>query len=181
MALAVAVTEDNKTFLANSTLAFVLAAIVNTTLHELAHAVAGLTQGLVPTLAPFSVSYTPEGTPGQQIVTAAAGPTFSLVMGVLLMVLARRWGKGLVRLFFVWLAFMGVMNFVGYLIIAPIAQVGDTGQVLSLAGAPGLVYVAVLVVGVAGQFTLGYLFSWQIKRYAPAFRVNARWPISPGW
>ena len=43
---------------------------------------------------------------------------------------------------------MGVMNFVGYLFIAPFASVGDTGQILHLLGAPVLVYVGVALVGV---------------------------------
>ncbi|MET0692428.1 MAG: hypothetical protein ABWY56_00780 [Propionibacteriaceae bacterium] len=159
-------TTDRRALLANSTLAFVLAAMVNDTLHELAHAVAGLAQGLTPTVSPFSVSYLPEGTDSQQIVTAAAGPLFSLVLGLVLMVVARSWGRGLVRLFFLWLSFMGVMNFVGYCFIAPFARVGDTGQVLSLLGAPGWAYVLVALVGVAGQFWLAYRFAGQVKRYA---------------
>lgn len=158
-------TTDRRALLAGSTLAFVLAAMVNDTLHELAHAVAGLAVGLTPTLSPFSVEYEPQGTSSQQIITAAAGPLFSLVMGLVLMVLARHWGRGLVRLFFLWLPFMGVMNFAGYCFIAPFAQVGDTGQVLKLLGAPGWAYALVALVGVAGQFWLGYRFASQVKRY----------------
>ncbi len=157
---------DRRALLAGSTLAFVLAAMVNDTLHELAHAVAGLAVGLTPTLSPFSVEYAPEGTVSQQVITAAAGPLFSLLMGLALMVLARHWGRGLVRLFFLWLPFMGVMNFAGYCFIAPFAQVGDTGQVLKLLDAPGWTYALVAAVGVAGQFWLGYRFAGQVRRYA---------------
>lgn len=157
---------DRSALLAGSTLAFVLAAMVNDTLHELAHAVAGIAVGLTPTVSPFSVEYEPEGTAHQQIITAAAGPLFSLVMGLVLMAVARSWGRGLVRLFFLWLPFMGVMNFAGYCFIAPFAQVGDTGQVMKLLGAPGWSYAAVALVGVAGQFWLGYRFAGQVRRYA---------------
>jgi hypothetical protein len=157
---------DRRSLLANSTLAFVLAAMVNSLLHELAHAVAGRALGLTPVLSPFSVDYIPDGTSRQQIITAAAGPLFSLVLGLVLMVVARNWGRGLVRLFFLWLSFMAVMNFMGYCFIAPFAQVGDTGRVLSLLEAPGWSYALVAVVGVAGQFWLAYRFAGQIKRYA---------------
>lgn len=60
--------------------------MVNSLLHEAAHAVAGLVLGLTPTITPLSVSYEPEGTREQQIITAAAGPLFSLAMGLILMI-----------------------------------------------------------------------------------------------
>ena len=84
---------------ANATISFVLASMVNSLLHESAHAVAGLVQGLTPTISPFSVEFALEGTTSQQVVTAAAGPLFSLVMGLVLMAVARTWGRGTVRLF----------------------------------------------------------------------------------
>lgn len=146
-------------------LSFVLAAMVNSMLHEAAHAVAGLALGLTPTISPFSVSYEPEGTATQQIITAAAGPLFSLAMGLILLVAARQWGTGFVRLFFMWLPFMGVMNLVGYCFIAPFAHAGDTGQVLALLAAPSLVFVAVGLLGVVGQFLLAWRFAVEVKRY----------------
>lgn len=157
---------------AASATAFVLAAIVSSTLHELAHAAAGLVQGLTPTVSPFSVDYVPDGTAAQQVVTAAAGPLFSLVLGLVLLGVARHWGPGTVRLFWLWLTFVALMNFVGYLMIAPVAQVGDTGKVLELLDAPGWVYVLVLVLGVAGLFALAYGFATQIGRYAPDLAVE---------
>jgi hypothetical protein len=77
--------------LLNAAAAFVLATIVNVLLHELAHAVAGLAQGLTATLLPFSVNYAPTPSSGQEIVTALAGPVWSLVMGAVLLATARSW------------------------------------------------------------------------------------------
>ena len=77
---------------ANATISFVLASMVNSLLHESAHAVAGLALGLTPTISPYSVNFQPEGTPTQEVITAAAGPVFSLVLGLVLMALARSWG-----------------------------------------------------------------------------------------
>jgi hypothetical protein len=161
-----ATASPQRTLTLNATVAFVLAGLVNSLLHEGAHAVAGLAVGLVPTITSFAVSYDPEGTARQQTITAAAGPVFSLVMGLVLMVVARRWGRGFGRLVCMFLAFMGVMNFVGYCFIAPFARAGDTGKVLTLLGAPQWVFLAVGVVGVAGQFWLARRFAVEVKRYA---------------
>jgi hypothetical protein len=62
-----------------ASVAIVLTGMVNSLLHEAAHAVAGMAQGLTPTISPFSVSYEPEGTAQQQIIGAAAGPLFARV------------------------------------------------------------------------------------------------------
>jgi hypothetical protein len=151
--------------LLNAAAAFVLASIVNTLLHELAHAVAGLAQGLTATLVPFSVSYAPTPTSAQGIVTAVAGPVWSLGMGAALLAIAQSWGTGFLRLFWLWLGFMGVMNFVGYLMIAPFVSAGDTGRALTLLHAPGWVFILVALVGVMLLFGLTYLFARQVKRY----------------
>jgi hypothetical protein len=149
-----------------STLAFVLAAMVNDTLHELAHAVAGLVLGLTPTVMPFAVDFAPEGTSSQQVVTALAGPLFSLLLGLALIGLTRHRGAGVGRLFWTWLGGMAVMNFAGYLFIAPFAHVGDTGQALGLLGAPGWVFALVCVVGALVQLALARHFAREVQRYA---------------
>jgi len=149
-----------------STVAFLLAAMVNDTLHELAHAAAGLVLGLKPTVSPFSVQFAPEGTRDQEVLTALAGPVASLALGLVLMRLTRHRGRGVTRLFWTWLAGMGVMNFAGYLFIAPFAGVGDTGQALGLLGAPGWVFVLVCLVGAAVQLLLARHFAREVQRYA---------------
>ncbi|HEX8487655.1 MAG TPA: hypothetical protein VF642_03845 [Propionibacteriaceae bacterium] len=143
-----------------------LASMVNSLLHESAHAVAGLALGLTPTILPFAVDFAPGRTTSQQVFTAAAGPLFSLVMGLVLMSVARSWGRGIVRLFWMWLAFMGVMNFAGYCFIAPFARAGDTGRVLELLNAPLVVSILVGLIGAAGVIWLARRFAIEVKRYA---------------
>jgi hypothetical protein len=155
-----------RTLTANATLALVLASIVNSLLHEGAHAVATLAYGFAPTLSPFSVDVSEPTTTRQEIVIALAGPLFSLVLGLVMMGVARNWGRGIVRFFWMWLAALGVMNFVGYCFIAPIAKGGDTGQALALLGAPWWVFVVVCVAGIGGQFWLARRFAVELKRYA---------------
>lgn len=58
----------HRTILVNSATAFVLAALVAVTLHELAHTAAGLAFGLTPILSTTSVSYRSDGTPAQEVV-----------------------------------------------------------------------------------------------------------------
>lgn len=138
-----------------------------------------LALGHVPTVSPFSVTSQPEGSSSQQIVEAGTGPVFSLILGLVLMVVARRWGSGFVRLFWMWLAFMGVQNFVGYLVIAPVASGGDTGRVLALLDAPAWVYVVVGLAGVAGQFLLARRFAFEVKRYAADLDAERRIAFYP--
>jgi hypothetical protein len=60
---------------------------------------------------------------------------------------------------------MGVMNFAGYLLIAPIVPAGDTSRAMNLVEAPVWAFVLVAVLGAAMQFGLAYLFARQVKRY----------------
>jgi hypothetical protein len=164
---------------ANATITFVLASMVGSLLHESAHAAAGLALGLTPTIAPFAVDYAVPGTTTEKVITAAAGPVFSLVMGLVLMVVARSWGRGFVRLFWMWLAFMGVMNFAGYCFIAPFAHAGDTGQILALLDAPLVVSILVGAVGAAGVLWLSRRFAVEVKRYAPDLTTERQLAFHP--
>ena len=107
------------------------------TLHELAHAVAGLALGLVPTLHASFVTYDPEPTDADQVVTAAAGPLFSLVLGVVVHLATRSAGRGPGRLVWMWAGLLPLQNFAGYLVIAPFARRGRHGSGPRAAGRPG--------------------------------------------
>src|SRR5262245_24509949 len=66
------------------TLRFVAGYLISTSLHELAHALAALWLGLPSTLFHFYVNVDlNSATPYVQSVVRAAGPVFSLVLGVL--------------------------------------------------------------------------------------------------
>ena len=152
--------------LLNSTVALALAAMVDVFLHESAHAVAGLLLGVRPTIFHSSVSFSPDPDTAGQIVTAAAGPVFSLVFGAVVFVLCRRAGRGFGRLFWLWLGLLSMQNFFGYAVIAPFAAAGDSGRVLALLGAPLPVFLVTCVVGVAGTLLLARLLAGQVIRYA---------------
>lgn len=156
----------NRLLLASSAVALTLAAPLVVTLHELAHAVAGLLLGLDAVVIPNSVSYQPEPTTTGQVLTAAAGPVFSLVLGAVVLLVGRNLGGGFVRLLLLWTGLASLQNFAGYLLIAPFARAGDSGQVLALLDAPALAYVVCCVLGVVLTLLDARLFAGQVTRYA---------------
>lgn len=141
--------------LVSSTVAFALALLVMITLHELAHAAAALSLGLSPVLGPFSVD-TGGVTAAQNATTAAAGPLFSLVSGLMLLALPR-FGTPFTRVFVLWFGLVSVQEFSGYLITGLFVPGGDVGTVLSATGAPFWVGVLAFVVGVLGTAWAGHV------------------------
>lgn len=137
----------------SSTVAYVLAASVSTTLHESAHAVAGLAFGHAVTLSSFSADTVRPMSHGHAAVMTAAGPVFSLTLGVVLILTGQNLGRGFGRLFVMWLGFLSAQNFVGYLAITPF-RAGDSGAFVDELGLPGVVAWIFCAVGVVGLVTL---------------------------
>lgn len=140
--------------LVNSAVAFALAVLVAITLHELAHAVAGALQGRTPELFAFSVEHGP-GSEDQRLVTALAGPLFSLVSGLLILAVPVRGLPPFWRLAWLWLGLASVQSFNGYLITGPLVTAGDIGNAWELMDVPGVVPWMGFVVGWALTFLLG--------------------------
>lgn len=141
------------TWLITSAVAFALACLVMVTLHEAAHAVAGLLQGGSPTMYAYAVDTTGLDD-GQQIVTALAGPLSSLVSGLVVLALPRASLGAFWRLAVLWLGLLSVQEVSGYLITGPFVRAGDIGAALELSGAPAVVgWIG--VVGWAGTYLLG--------------------------
>jgi hypothetical protein len=144
--------------LVNSTVAFAIALPLMITMHEFAHALAGLPLGLRPTVFPGQVTYAPPGTTGQQLVTLLAGPIGSLLIGVVVLLVAPA-ARGFGGLFLLWLGALSVQEFTGYLMTAPFLAIGDIGSALHLLSAPGWTYWLVLLVGAGGTVLLGREFT----------------------
>jgi len=127
---------------------------VAVTLHEVAHAVVGVLQGRSPELFASSVDQGP-GTESQQLATALAGPTFSLLSGLAVLRfrppgLAPFW-----RLCWLWLGLASVQSFNGYLITGPLVTAGDIGNAWKLLDAPTAVPWLGFLVGWGLTFLLG--------------------------
>jgi hypothetical protein len=159
----------------HSTVAFVLGGMLAVTAHELSHLVAGLLLGEQATLYPTAVEFAGDRATSDATVTAATGPIFSLVSGIVLIFTTRHAGRGFGRLLWMWFAFMSAQTGFGYLMIAVFAREGDTGRVLDNLGAPGFVYWLSLAVGVAGMLWLSRMFAARVLAYTdgtvPAMRA----------
>ena len=152
--------------LSNSTIAFVLAALINIATHEFAHAIAGLLLGQTPTVYAAQVTYAESGSVSTQMITAAAGPLFSLGLGIIICNFGQALGRGFGRLFSMWLGLIALQNFAGYLVIAPFAREGDTGRLFALLRLPGWAYVVACVLGIALTLLNGRLLAGRVMRYA---------------
>jgi hypothetical protein len=104
-------------------------------------------------LRPFSVD-TGATTAAQRLTTNAAGPLFSLVSGVLILLIPRS-GPLFGRLFVLWSGLLAVQEFNGYLITGPFVPAGDVGVVLAESGAPEWAGYLGLLVGVSGTVLAG--------------------------
>jgi hypothetical protein len=127
-------------------------------LHELGHALMSLALGGRPILYNTSVQNGNKHLASSALVLiAAAGPVLSLLQGASLLVGLRRWPLvGLWGLFWLYLAVFGLVNFLGYLLIAPFVKGGDTGQIVALLHVPAAVqwtvaglslYVLIKIIG----------------------------------
>lgn len=160
-------TTLTKTLKFNSVLAFVLAGMAATTVHEMFHLLVTLALGEKPVLFPTHVQLADNVGTFHQILIAAAGPLCSLVSGLLIIWLVRDWGKGFVRLFWLWFGFLSAQIGFGYFLVCAIAQNGDTGLVLSLLHAPWYVFALVTVLGGVGSwYVLPKLFSSRVSVFA---------------
>ncbi|HMC08792.1 MAG TPA: hypothetical protein VKL22_05690 [Actinomycetota bacterium] len=146
--------------LVNSTVAFVGALFLSVTLHELAHGLTALAFGVTPTVYAGHETHAVLS-PGREAVVALAGPLFSLVSGLIVLLAPRR-GRGFWRLFKVWFGVLSIQSFFGYLMTGPFVTYGDIGHAFRLLHTPGVAYVAAFVVGLLGTFALGRFLTEQL-------------------
>lgn len=160
-------TPSTKTLKLNSVIAFVLAGMSATTVHELFHLIMTLALGEKAVLFPDHVQIADTVGKNHAILIAAVGPLFSLISGLLIIWLAHDWGKGFARLFWLWFGFLSAQIGFGYFLISSIAQSGDTGLVLSLLHAPWYAYVLTTALGGVGSwYVLPKVFSYRVSVFA---------------
>jgi hypothetical protein len=169
---------------------YVAAYLLTIMLHEMGHATMSWALGGHPILYNTSVENTNKAlSDTARVLIAAAGPVVSLLQGALLLLLAQRnrvggsWG-----LFGLYLGVFGLVNFLGYVMIAPVVAGGDTGQIVALlhvpAGVPWLTAGLALVLlvrsigGTAPLFTRLLPAHWLADAGArtQAMRGLIAWP-----
>lgn len=124
--------------LINSAIAFVLAGMLVTTIHELSHLTTARILGVQATLYPNFIDLHGTVSDLDTGLIAATGPLFSLVTGLLIiwLVKTKSWKSGFARLLVLWFGFLSAETGFGYFFVAPLVSDGDTGLVLALAHAP---------------------------------------------
>lgn len=163
-----------RTLVLNAAVCFVLAHLVVVLLHELAHVVAGLALGYHNVLVPFGVTHAPEPGRGDSTIMALAGPVFSLVTGLVAMAVQPfRSGRGFAHLLWLWLAYVSVMEGVGYLLLTPFG-VGDTGATAALYENPAWVGWPCFAIAVVGTVWLAMRFGTAAARHTTADLTSLR-------
>jgi hypothetical protein len=147
---------------ANSTVLYIIAFLLTTIIHELAHAVFGLLNNSDPILHHNAVHHfsTEFLSIKQQVLIALAGPITSLLQGIIIgIVFIKFRTQGLLRLFLLWFSVLGFSNFMGYLMTGPIFKNGDIGKVFLLLNTPLFIQIIVALIGAAILIFIAYKLS----------------------
>jgi hypothetical protein len=146
----------------NATVLYVVAFLLTTVLHELAHAVVGAALGGRPVLHHNHVAGGGvELSAARVVAVKLAGPAFSLLQALALTPLVvRRRRRDAAQLLLLWMMALGYNNFLGYLFTGPFAPAGDIGAAARIAEVPMAGVVAVSLAGIAGQL----LVVWHLRR-----------------
>ena len=145
----------NKNLIINSSALFVIATILHMTLHEKAHFIAANLLGakdvtLYHNYVRFDVSELPLSS---HMMIAAAGPLFSLILGIIFHLICSMYKKrNTLFLFFLYMAAFSYIAFFGYLAIAPFFVNGDTGFIFSSLGFPLWLTILIAIAGVGAFF-----------------------------
>ena len=121
----------------NSAVGFAFAELMTAALHETGHGLMAQALGFSPKIYAFYED-NPTGTVHQSLAILAAGPVVSLMLGLFF----RAWYRSgeprysLGRLLLFWMAWLGIMQFVNYLIVTPWLAAGDTAQIADLLHVP---------------------------------------------
>jgi hypothetical protein len=147
---------------------FAIAFFVTTLVHELAHAVAAVLVGRDPVMFTSSVEYTIDGSVTARVVTKLAGPLFSGISGLVLLLIARAMrGPPRLRLFVLWLGYHGLVNLIGYVFSMWFAPGGDLGAAARLLELPTLVQIGLMLLAFGGLRLVARPFALPLAQLSP--------------
>jgi hypothetical protein len=141
-----------KNLILNSTLLFSIATVATMTLHEGGHFMAAVFfHAKEVVLYHNYTSYKMEELSlTAQLLTVAAGPLFSLLLGIVFNILCSIYSKrNLLFLFLLYMSAFGYIAFGGYLMIAPLFANGDTGFIFNALHFPMWLIIIIALGGVA--------------------------------
>jgi hypothetical protein len=147
-------------------LSFIGAYVITNGLHELAHACAAYWLGVPSTLFHFYVDVDLSGeTPYVQGLVRAAGPVFSLALGVLCWFLHRAMRGRWLELPLFYLAVFGVAGFLGSLCSA--AFVGDFSDVAAVMSLSGQLRYAIAGIGLFLLIGFAFDIGRELREWVP--------------
>jgi hypothetical protein len=145
---------------------FVTASTINVVLHEGAHALAAFAVGLHPTLYQYWVYWDQENaTLIQEAAARAAGPTFSLIVGVCSWVAYRAMKTSAAGLPLLYLSAGGAAMFFGNLMSTAFA--GDFSEVAWSFELPATVRYAISAIGAVGTAAVMIWLGRQLREWIP--------------
>jgi len=148
------------------TLLFFTAYALNTTAHELAHALMAYSLGIRATLFHFYVN--PEFTgpqAGERVLVAAAGPLFSLVFGLVCWLVYKKTRFESSKLSWLYLAILGISIFLGNLFSIPSG--GDFGTAAVILNVTPSVRLSISIVSLGLICVFLYSMGQELVKWAP--------------
>ncbi len=125
-------TLKNKFLGINSVLIATSTSLISCILHEFAHYLVAKYFNLNPKLHHNYVRPLIEPSEKQLMLIAFAGPFFSFIIGITFLFISIKLIKpSLFKLFLLWFGMSNILNFLGYMLIAPFIKDGDTGRVFN--------------------------------------------------
>ena len=150
----------------NSTLGLTTAFLLTILLHELAHYLMSLGLGYESTLYHNMVLSKTNDIKSHDIMIAGIAPLFSLLQGILAYQLAKKMKTSPQSLFVLWFGLAGIITFFGYLMIAPLIPIGDTGKVFLLLNVPMFIQIICSILAIGIVTIILVKSAKQFERYA---------------
>ena len=139
-----------KYIILNSTILFVIASIIEMTIHECGHYIAAVLMHASQISLHHNYVHYSELNLNlyQNIFISGAGPLFSLFIGIIFHLICSSHSKrSLQFLFYMYMSIFGYIGFFGYLLIAPVFIYGDTGFIFNALGFPIWLTITIAITG----------------------------------
>ena len=144
------------------TSAFLIAIV----LHEVSHYLMSIGLGYEAELFHNRVETEKLGNPTHEILIAGIGPVFSLIQGLIAYYYSKKMKTSPTSLFVLWFGLAGIITFFGYLLIAPLIPVGDTGKVFKLLNIPMYAQIICSVIAITLVTIFLIKSSKEFEKYA---------------
>ncbi len=146
----------------NSTIGLTSAFLLTIILHELAHYLMSISLDYETTLFHNRVITKTNGIKTHEMLIAGIAPFFSLVQGIIAYTFSKNIKSNSTSLFILWFGLAGIITFFGYLMIAPVIPVGDTGKVFSMLN---ISLIFQIIISILAVVTITILLIKSAKRF----------------